>query len=84
MDKKEGPKRRALTGSNCELSRGCNKWLQAFQERVERRIKKDGELEEVLRRQIGAEGSELAAAHPPQIFPNPSFPKRGTRSQKAR
>lgn len=32
-----------------------------FQERVDRLIKKDGELEEVLRRQIGANGSELAA-----------------------
>ena len=33
-----------------------------FQERVERLIRKDGELEQVLRRQVGAEGSELAAA----------------------
>src|SRR5262245_60362583 len=37
-----------------------------FQERVNRLIRKDGELEDVLRRQIGTEGSELAktlAAH---------------------
>src|SRR5262245_4765434 len=37
-----------------------------FQERVNRLIRKDGELEELLRRQIGTEGSELArtlAAH---------------------
>jgi hypothetical protein len=33
-----------------------------FQERVERLIKKDGELEQVLRRQVGADESELAAA----------------------
>lgn len=32
-----------------------------FQERVDRLIKQDGELEQVLRRQIGADGSELAA-----------------------
>ena len=32
-----------------------------FQERVERLIKKDGELEQVLRRQIGNNGSELTA-----------------------
>ena len=30
-----------------------------FQERVERLIQKDGELEQLLRRQIGSEGSEL-------------------------
>jgi hypothetical protein len=37
-----------------------------FQERVERLIKQDGDLEQVLRRQIGNDGSELAktlAAH---------------------
>lgn len=37
-----------------------------FQERVERLVKQDGELEQVLRRQIGKDGSELAttlAAH---------------------
>ena len=37
-----------------------------FQERVERLVGKDGELEQVIRRQIGFEGSELAttlAAH---------------------
>jgi hypothetical protein len=37
-----------------------------LQERLERLIKKDGELEQVLRRQIGCQGSELAntlAAH---------------------
>jgi hypothetical protein len=37
-----------------------------FQERVERLIRKDGELEEVLRRQVGAQDSELCktlAAH---------------------
>lgn len=32
-----------------------------FQERVDRLIGKDGELEQVLRRQIGSDGSELAA-----------------------
>lgn len=32
-----------------------------FQERVDRLIKQDGELEQALRRQIGANGSELAA-----------------------
>lgn len=32
-----------------------------FQERVDRLVKKDGELEQVLTRQIGSEGSELAA-----------------------
>jgi hypothetical protein len=32
-----------------------------FQERVDRLIKQDGELEQVLRRQIGENGSELAA-----------------------
>ena len=32
-----------------------------FQERVDRLIKQDGELEQVLKRQIGSEGSELAA-----------------------
>jgi hypothetical protein len=32
-----------------------------FQERVERLIKQDGELEQLLRRQIGTNGSELAA-----------------------
>jgi hypothetical protein len=32
-----------------------------FQERVERLIKKDGDLEQVLRRQVGNNGSELAA-----------------------
>jgi hypothetical protein len=31
-----------------------------FQERVNRLVRKDGELEEVLRRQVGAENSELA------------------------
>ncbi|MGQ0634620.1 MAG: hypothetical protein ACT4QC_08415 [Planctomycetaceae bacterium] len=31
-----------------------------FQERVNRLVRKDGELEEVLRRQVGADGSELA------------------------
>jgi hypothetical protein len=31
-----------------------------FQERLERLVKKDGDLEQVLRRHIGAEGSELA------------------------
>src|ERR1019366_8158197 len=37
-----------------------------FQERVERLIKQDGDLEQVLRRQVGSDGSELAktlAAH---------------------
>ena len=37
-----------------------------FQERVQKLVQKDGELEEVLRRQVGVEGSELArtlAAH---------------------
>lgn len=34
----------------------------SFQQRVERLIQKDGDLEEVLRRQVGSEGSELAAA----------------------
>jgi len=37
-----------------------------FQERVERLVKQDGELEQVLRRQVGGNGSELAttlAAH---------------------
>jgi len=33
-----------------------------FQERVERLIRKDGELEQLLRRQVGAEGSEMALA----------------------
>lgn len=33
-----------------------------FQERVERLIKKDGELEQLLRQQIGADGSVLASA----------------------
>jgi len=32
-----------------------------FQERVERLVRQDGELEQVLRRQIGKDGSELAA-----------------------
>jgi len=32
-----------------------------FQERVDRLIKQDGELEQVLKRQIGSDGSELAA-----------------------
>jgi hypothetical protein len=32
-----------------------------FQERVERLVKQDGELEQVLRRQVGNNGSELAA-----------------------
>jgi hypothetical protein len=43
-----------------------------FQERLERLIKKDGELEQVLRRQIGSQGSELAntlAAHVGQNSP---------------
>src|SRR5258706_12435918 len=31
-----------------------------FQERLERLIRKDGDLEQLLRRQIGADGSELA------------------------
>ncbi|MGD9561210.1 MAG: hypothetical protein AB7F88_04195 [Pyrinomonadaceae bacterium] len=34
----------------------------SFQQRVERLIQKDGDLEQLLRRQVGAEGSELAAA----------------------
>jgi len=34
----------------------------SFQQRVERLIQKEGDLEQVLRRQVGAEGSELAAA----------------------
>ena len=37
-----------------------------FQERVERLVRKDGDLEQVLRRQVGVDGSELAktlAAH---------------------
>lgn len=34
----------------------------SFQQRVERLIQKDGDLEQALRRQVGAEGSELAAA----------------------
>jgi len=37
-----------------------------FQERLERLVRKDGDLEQILRRQIGADGSELArtlAAH---------------------
>jgi hypothetical protein len=37
-----------------------------FQERLERLVRKDGDLEELLRRQIGVDGSELAktlAAH---------------------
>jgi hypothetical protein len=33
-----------------------------FQERVERLIRKDGELEQLLRRQVGADGSEMALA----------------------
>jgi hypothetical protein len=32
-----------------------------FQERVDRLVKQDGELEQVLRRQVGSDGSELAA-----------------------
>ena len=32
-----------------------------FPERVERLIRKDGELEQLLRRQVGGEGSELTA-----------------------
>ena len=32
-----------------------------FQERGDRLIKRDGEPEQVLRRQVGANGSELAA-----------------------
>src|SRR5439155_3921736 len=31
-----------------------------FQERLERLIRRDGELEQLLRRQIGSDGSELA------------------------
>jgi len=31
-----------------------------FQERLERLVRKDGELEQLLRRQIGSDGSELA------------------------
>lgn len=55
---------------NDSLSRALKDYFDPssgrFQERVERLIKKDGELEQVLRRQIGSEGSELAntlAAH---------------------
>jgi hypothetical protein len=33
-----------------------------FQERVERLIRKDGELEQLLRRQVGVDGSEMALA----------------------
>ncbi|HMO79565.1 MAG TPA: hypothetical protein PKD24_02120 [Pyrinomonadaceae bacterium] len=33
-----------------------------FQERVERLIRKDGELEQLLRRQVGTDGSEMALA----------------------
>jgi hypothetical protein len=43
-----------------------------FQERLDRLIKKDGELERVLERQVGADGSELAntlAAHIGQNSP---------------
>lgn len=58
-----------LDGYRSTLTDGVNGILKEyfdpnsgrFQERVERLIRKDGDLEQVLRRQIGADGSELAA-----------------------
>jgi hypothetical protein len=46
-----------------------------FQERLERLIKQDGDLEQVLRRQIGADGSELAKTLAAHIGENSSLMK---------
>src|ERR1035437_1127531 len=64
----------ALDGSRNEIHTNLTSALKEyfypndgrFQERVERLIKQDGDLEQVLRRQVGNDGSELAttlAAH---------------------
>jgi hypothetical protein len=58
----------SLDGSRAQLTEGVAGVLKEyfepsngrFQERVERLIKRDGELEQVLRRHIGSDGSELA------------------------
>lgn len=58
----------ALTNSRNEIHNNLTTALKEyfdpangrFQERVERLIKQDGDLEQVLRRQIGNDGSELA------------------------
>lgn len=46
-----------------------------FQERVDRLIKQDGELEQVLKRQIGSDGSELAATLATHIGENSPLTK---------
>jgi len=46
-----------------------------FQERVERLIRKDGDLEQVLRRQVGATDSEMIRALTTVIGPNSPFMK---------
>jgi hypothetical protein len=46
-----------------------------FQERLERLIKQDGDLEQVLRRQIGADGSEMAKTLAAHIGENSSLMK---------
>jgi hypothetical protein len=61
--------RHALEQSQSEIHAGLTTALKEyfdpksgrFQERVDRLIKQDGELEQVLRRQVGNNGSELAA-----------------------
>lgn len=61
--------RHALEQSQSEIHTGLTSALKEyfdpksgrFQERVDRLIKQDGELEQVLRRQVGNNGSELAA-----------------------
>jgi hypothetical protein len=58
----------ALDGSRNEIHTNLTTALKEyfdpnggrFQERIERLIKQDGELEQVLRRQVGNDGSELA------------------------
>lgn len=60
--------RQALASSRSQLTDGIAGVLKEyfdpgsgrFQERVERLIRRDGDLEQVLRRQIGPDGSELA------------------------
>src|SRR5271157_3881445 len=58
----------ALGSYRVQLNEGLTGTLQEyfdpqsgkFQERMERLIRRDGDLEQVLRRQVGFEGSELA------------------------
>ena len=60
----------ALDGYRAQLTDGVSTVLKdyfdptsgRFQERVELLIKKDGELEQLLRKQVGADGSELATS----------------------